>query len=52
MALSSAAETEGGRLVLNLFKADAVVEIKDSDLAGTRALLADYARLKAQAATP
>lgn len=45
-------QTEGGRLVLNLFKADAVVEIKDSDLAGTRALLADYARLKAQAATP
>jgi len=38
-------ETQGGRLVLNLFQTDGVVEIKDSDLAATRALLDEHARL-------
>jgi ABC-type phosphate/phosphonate transport system substrate-binding protein len=41
-------ESQGGKLVLNLFQTDGVVEIKESDLAGTRALLAEYARLKAE----
>jgi ABC-type phosphate/phosphonate transport system substrate-binding protein len=40
-------DSPGGKLVLNLFQTDGVVEINESDLAGTRALLAEHARLKA-----
>jgi hypothetical protein len=39
-------ESEGGRQVLNLFQCDAVVQIQPSELAGTRSLLAEYARLQ------
>jgi ABC-type phosphate/phosphonate transport system substrate-binding protein len=42
-------ESQGGKLVLNLFQSDGLVEIEESDLAGTRTLLAEYARLKAEA---
>jgi ABC-type phosphate/phosphonate transport system substrate-binding protein len=42
-------ETPSGRLILNLFQTDGVVEIKGSELDGTRAFLAEYARLKTEA---
>jgi hypothetical protein len=43
-------ESPGGKLVLNLFQTDGVAEIKESDLVGTRALLAEYARLSTEGA--
>ncbi len=42
-------DSPAGRLVLNLFQADSIVEIRESDLARTRSFLAEYARLKAEA---
>ena len=42
-------DTPGGRLMLNLFQSDALVEVKESDLRETRALLAEHARLLAGA---
>ena len=42
-------DTAGGRLLLNLFQADAIVEVRESDLRETRALLAEHARLLASA---
>jgi hypothetical protein len=42
-------ETPGGRLILNLFQTEAIVELKESDLRATRALLAEHARLLAGA---
>jgi len=42
-------ETAGGRLILNLFQTDSIVEFKESDLRETRALLAEHARLLAAA---
>lgn len=39
-------ESPAGRLILNLFQIEGVVELRESDLVGTRALLAEYARLK------
>jgi ABC-type phosphate/phosphonate transport system substrate-binding protein len=41
--------TPAGKLILDLFQIDGIVEIKDADLAPTRAFLAEYARLKAEA---
>lgn len=41
--------TPAGKLILNLFQTDGIVEIHESDLRVTRAFLADYARLKAEA---
>jgi hypothetical protein len=43
------AETPSGKLILNLFQTDAVVELKESDLRDTRLLVAEYARLLADA---
>ena len=40
-------ETPGGKLVLNLFQTDGIVEVKEADLRDTRALLAEHARLLA-----
>jgi ABC-type phosphate/phosphonate transport system substrate-binding protein len=40
----------GGRQILNLFQSDGVVEVKATDLAETRALLAEYTRLKPRGA--
>ena len=45
-------ETPGGKLVLNLFQNDGVVEIREADLMETRALLAEHARLVAGPAFP
>jgi len=45
-------ETQGGKLFLNLFQTDGVVELKEADLAGTRALVAEYARLRPAGGTP
>ena len=42
-------ETPAGKLILNLFQTDGVITIKEADLTGTRAFLAEYARLKAEA---
>lgn len=42
-------DTPAGKLVLNLFQAEGITELKESDLSGTRAFLAEYARLKAEA---
>jgi ABC-type phosphate/phosphonate transport system substrate-binding protein len=42
-------ETPAGKLILDLFQTDGVMEVKESDLAGTRAFLAEYARLKTEA---
>jgi len=42
-------ETPGGKLVLNLFQTDGIVEVKEADLRETRALLAEHARLLAGA---
>ena len=41
--------TPAGRLILNLFQTDGIVEIQESELFPTRAFLADHARLKAEA---
>jgi phosphonate transport system substrate-binding protein len=38
-------QSQGGRLFLNLLQSDGVVEIRRADLAGTLALLAEYAKL-------
>lgn len=38
-------ESAGGKLLLNLFQADAIVEVKEADLRETRLLLAEHARL-------
>jgi phosphonate transport system substrate-binding protein len=40
-------ETPAGKLILTLFRAEAIVELKESDLRETRALLAEHARLLA-----
>lgn len=42
-------ETPGGRLILNLFQTDAIVQVKESDLRETRALLDEHAKLLAAA---
>jgi ABC-type phosphate/phosphonate transport system substrate-binding protein len=42
-------ETPGGRLILNLFQTDGIVEVKEAELRETRALLAEHARLLAEA---
>jgi len=42
-------ETPGGRLILNLFQTDAIIQVMESDLRETRALLAEHARLVAGA---
>jgi ABC-type phosphate/phosphonate transport system substrate-binding protein len=42
------AENASGRLILNLFQIDGIVEVKPSDLAPTRAFLHEYQRLKAE----
>ena len=42
-------KTPAGKLILNLFQIEGVVEVKEADLASTRTFLADYARLKASA---
>jgi len=42
-------ETPGGRLILNLFQTDAIVQVSESDLREARALLAEHARLLAAA---
>ena len=42
-------ETVSGKLILNLFQAEAIVELKESDLRETRELLAEHARLLAGA---
>jgi ABC-type phosphate/phosphonate transport system substrate-binding protein len=42
-------ESPAGKLVLNLFQIDSIVEINESDLGPTRSFLAEYARLKAEA---
>ena len=44
-------ESQGGKLVLNLWETDGLVEIQESDLTGTRALLAEWARLRMEAAS-
>jgi ABC-type phosphate/phosphonate transport system substrate-binding protein len=41
-------ETPSGKLILNLFQIDGIVEVKPPDLAPTRAFLHDYQRLKAE----
>lgn len=38
--------TPAGKLILNLFQIDGMAEVHESDLAETRAFLAEYARLK------
>jgi phosphonate transport system substrate-binding protein len=43
-------ESEGGKQMLKMYQTDGVAEIKLSDLAGTRALLAEYARLRPRSA--
>lgn len=45
-------ETQGGKLVLNLFQTDGVTEIKEADLAPTRALLMEHERLSRGAGSP
>ena len=42
-------ETAAGKLILTLFRAEAIVEVQESDLGETRALLAEHARLLAGA---
>jgi len=42
-------ETAAGKLILNLFQTEAIVELKESDLRATRALLAEHAKLLAGA---
>jgi hypothetical protein len=42
-------ESPAGKLVLNLFQIDSIVEIHESDLGPTRSFLAEYARLKTDA---
>lgn len=45
-------DSTGGRQTLNLFQSDDIIELKASDLDSTRALLAEYARLKPKHANP
>jgi len=42
-------ETPAGKLILTLFRAEAIVEVKEAELRETRALLAEHARLLAGA---
>jgi ABC-type phosphate/phosphonate transport system substrate-binding protein len=41
--------TPAGQIILNLFQIEGVVEIGEAELSGTRAFLAEYARIKATA---
>ena len=43
------ADTQTGKHILTLFQCDTFVEVSESEFAATRAFLAEYARLKAEA---